>query len=445
VTPPPLFRAALVAILKNEAANVAEWLEYHALLGVEHAFLFDNNSDDDLRAVLRPYLVQGRATLIDWPSYPGQVAAYNYALRMFGPAAEWLLFLDCDEFVVIDGGGLLPDRLDRLGDADQVLLSWMMFGSSGHVERPNGLVIESFTRRRDRPEPEVKCVVRPHATRSVDVHHATTVCGRTVDALGRRVPERARLADPVAGPIRIHHYFTKSEAEWAAKRRRRQADGGAHPAEAFATAQGDVVDLSAAATAEAVRAALARTASLPGPVHVSHAHSALSELTASREWTRVAWNQLRKLAAVLASDGVGCRRDCTEAVAVLVAEADGAVADGTVALDRLRDRLAADQVAEIAMTAGTAVGVVIDAPQEIGRIYVDLQGSSSAAGTLSVAVVGVDSAGKPCRAELEFSHNGGWLIAAGVVGARTIRVQSGTIRWDAPDDAHGTVRLWRFI
>ena len=40
-------------MLKDEADALMEWIEYHALLGVEHFYVYDNLSGDDLQRRLR--------------------------------------------------------------------------------------------------------------------------------------------------------------------------------------------------------------------------------------------------------------------------------------------------------------------------------------------------------------------------------------------------------
>ena len=52
-------RVALCLIFKNEAPFLKEWLDYHLALGVDHFYLYNNNSDDDFREVLRPYATGG--------------------------------------------------------------------------------------------------------------------------------------------------------------------------------------------------------------------------------------------------------------------------------------------------------------------------------------------------------------------------------------------------
>ena len=53
--------------IKNEGGSLAEWLEYHLRVGIEHFYLYDNNSNDGTRRVLQPYIDRGLVTLVVWP------------------------------------------------------------------------------------------------------------------------------------------------------------------------------------------------------------------------------------------------------------------------------------------------------------------------------------------------------------------------------------------
>lgn len=229
------FRLAVAAILKNEAANLDEWLCHHLAVGVEHFFLYDNGSDDDLHAVLRPYVSHGVATLTWFPLRGGQRDANNHALRCFGGTCQWLAYLDLDEFLVPHGEQGVPDLLARLPDADQVLVARREFCFSGHRERPEGLVTEAYQQASE-DVPRVagsnvlaKPIVRPERVVRVGVHAAVTVSGATIDVTGRRVPEAKPLADPVYAPLQVSHYYTKSWAEFEAKRARTSTSTHAFP------------------------------------------------------------------------------------------------------------------------------------------------------------------------------------------------------------------------
>ncbi|HWW83567.1 MAG TPA: glycosyltransferase family 92 protein [Vicinamibacterales bacterium] len=221
-----LFSLAVVAIVKDEGRCLEEWLAYHILLGCEHFYLFDNGSTDDSQKVLKKFITYGYVTRIDWPLFPGQIDAYNYAARTFGHLAEWLTFIDVDEFFVLKRHRSLPELLSTV-DGDQLLIFWKMFGHSGHRQRPPGLVIENYTRCEPRLSPVTKTIVRTDRIRTVQVHNCVTTTGRTVNDLGAPLredwmhPERDRSDES----IRINHYFTRSYEEYEEKIRRGQVDG----------------------------------------------------------------------------------------------------------------------------------------------------------------------------------------------------------------------------
>ena len=67
---PPYYLCA-TAIVKREARYMREWLAFHQLVGVEHFYIYDNESGNDeeplLTDVLAPHLQQGTVTLYTWP------------------------------------------------------------------------------------------------------------------------------------------------------------------------------------------------------------------------------------------------------------------------------------------------------------------------------------------------------------------------------------------
>ncbi len=51
-----LYDLAVVAIFKDEGKYLREWVDYHLLAGVEHFYLYNNDSSDDYAKVLAPYV-----------------------------------------------------------------------------------------------------------------------------------------------------------------------------------------------------------------------------------------------------------------------------------------------------------------------------------------------------------------------------------------------------
>ena len=58
------YKVSIGAIFKNEALYLKEWIEFHRIVGVEHFYLYNNNSDDNYREVLEPYIKRNIVTLV---------------------------------------------------------------------------------------------------------------------------------------------------------------------------------------------------------------------------------------------------------------------------------------------------------------------------------------------------------------------------------------------
>lgn len=53
------YSVSIVAILKNEAPYIREWIQYHLLVGIQHFYLHDNESTDDVYSILKPFINDG--------------------------------------------------------------------------------------------------------------------------------------------------------------------------------------------------------------------------------------------------------------------------------------------------------------------------------------------------------------------------------------------------
>ncbi len=221
------FDVAVMAILKNEAPNMEEWLCHHLAIGVDHFFLYDNGSTDDLHDVLRPYADHGIVTTVYFPLRGLQRDANNHVVRFFGATTEWIAYVDIDEFLVPEHDESIASVLGRFPDAEQVLVSRKEFCYGGHRSPPGGLVTESY-REFSRDVPRVgtsailaKPIIRPRGVVRVGIHNATTLRGRTVNTAGQPTSEEATvIEDPSYANLQMNHYFTKSWEEFQAKRTR---------------------------------------------------------------------------------------------------------------------------------------------------------------------------------------------------------------------------------
>jgi hypothetical protein len=229
---------SICAIYRDEAFYLREWIEFHRLVGVERFFLYNNLSIDEHLAVLAPYLDDGTAVLHDWPlSYMPQLPAYEHCLDQHRQDSRWIAFLDLDEFLFSPTSMPVPEILREYEEWPGVAVSWVMFGTSGHRRRPPGLVIENYVRRSNmsnmghgdrwfQRHMYIKSIVDPKRTvRCVSVHNFSYASGHAVDE-NEKVIEGAITESPSYERLRINHYYTKSEQEFAMKLERPTAADG---------------------------------------------------------------------------------------------------------------------------------------------------------------------------------------------------------------------------
>ena len=50
------YELSVVAIIRDEAIYMQEWLDYHILAGVDKFYIYDNGSKDNISEILQPYI-----------------------------------------------------------------------------------------------------------------------------------------------------------------------------------------------------------------------------------------------------------------------------------------------------------------------------------------------------------------------------------------------------
>lgn len=224
---------SIVAIAKNEGPYIKEWIEFHKLVGVTRFYIYDNESDDQLNEILEPYIKSGEVIYKYYPGKSKQIAAYNDALKRFKLDTKYMAFIDLDEYLMPSTyGDNLSDVIDNIlknnKHAAGVGVTWRVFGSSGHVSKPDGLVVENYTYRSvDRcwQNFHIKTVCNPRKIKSmVSPHFAKYKVGYwCINEFGRRLRAWFPLGQCFE-KIKINHYFCKSREEALLKWNRGLAD-----------------------------------------------------------------------------------------------------------------------------------------------------------------------------------------------------------------------------
>ena len=222
-----MFYLTACLIFKDAASYLEEWIRFHKRVGVEHFYLYDNDSEDDYESVIRRHVEQGDITLYKWPGAAQHDPVIQHCLDQHRRMSRWIAFLDDDEFLFPAAENDLRDVLSQYEPYAGVAVSWLLFGSNGHRARPSGSVLENYRKRADWIDPHVKCVVDPSRaiSPSVSAHAFNCLAGETV------VDE---MKQPLSGPFReqpsadvlcLNHYLTKSHEEMIRRRTRLKVDG----------------------------------------------------------------------------------------------------------------------------------------------------------------------------------------------------------------------------
>lgn len=228
------YRVSIVAIIKNEAAYIEEWVKYHLVVGIDHFYIFDNGSTDGTLELLEPYIRNNKITLIDFPGFRMQIKAYNTAIRKFKNESKYIAFIDADEFIFPhdkkDICEIVDSHLTGFRNGGLVV-NWRMFGSSGHEKKPDGYVIENYLYRANDKNGEgnqcIKSIVNPRKVLWFHNPHYPVYYPfvYAVSEKNKKVKKWENY-DECIKEIQLNHYFTKSKEEWIKRRGVARADTG---------------------------------------------------------------------------------------------------------------------------------------------------------------------------------------------------------------------------
>ncbi len=232
-------RLSIVMIGKNEGRYLREWLEYHLLVGAEHFYIFDNESTDDTKQILEPYVREG---LVTYSYYPGphrltQIACYNETLLRHRYDTRYMALIDADEFLVPMEGESIPDLVEDIVRGTEahpyryrrqehlvggIGVNWRVYGTSHHETAPEGLVIDNYRYRAPDDldiNAHIKTICNPRAVDSISNFHFMNYRPgyECVSDRGSTIPN-AFFYDASGSRLRLNHYYCKSEEEFRRKR-----------------------------------------------------------------------------------------------------------------------------------------------------------------------------------------------------------------------------------
>ncbi|KOM28232.1 hypothetical protein LR48_Vigan511s005500 [Vigna angularis] len=150
----------------NQARAMREWVMYHAWLGVERWFIYDNNSDDEIDEVVRELEEKGYdISRVTWPWVKSQEAGFSHCVVRAKEQCKWVGFFDVDEFFYLkdmrrNGLRSMVGNFSSWNSVAEIRTGCHNFGPSGLTTHPNRGVGVGYTCRLRTPERH-KSIVRP--------------------------------------------------------------------------------------------------------------------------------------------------------------------------------------------------------------------------------------------------------------------------------------------
>jgi hypothetical protein len=235
----PPFTLAVCAVMHNEGFHLREWVLYHLLVGVQHFYLYDNDSNDNTREALQPFTERGIVTYIPWPGEKGaaQGRQLSHCFNASAPTqpAKWMAGFDIDEFLVVLGQPVsdapllgeepfvLHTMLTQFQRAMEgaIMLDRMIFDTSGHAERPAGLAIRAYTSRLLQLRPPKHVVGKPlvfmEALQALAGAHEVVMKPSWAVVTADHAVWSVSTQHHTYEPLRLNHLSSRSFAECMAK------------------------------------------------------------------------------------------------------------------------------------------------------------------------------------------------------------------------------------
>jgi hypothetical protein len=125
-------KTCIICVAKNESKYLSEWTKYHLSLGFDN-IIIGNNDKEQIQGL------DGRVIVIDYSGYKSvQSKAYTEIFRGYKDRYDWILFIDCDEFVVLDSkysGDIKNFLSDSIfSKADIIRLHWKIFSGGKELD-----------------------------------------------------------------------------------------------------------------------------------------------------------------------------------------------------------------------------------------------------------------------------------------------------------------------
>src|SRR4030042_800863 len=210
-----MYNAILSTTVRDDEPYLDEWVNYHLGLGFEHIVMHDHKSlvPVEPRWGDKVTIIRQERDHITIP-----ILFHNETVEKF--KSNWIMVLDVDEFVVLYQHRDIHHLLSFYEDYGGLAMNWSVYGSSGHKDRPEGLVRDNYLWRmpNDLKDSSVSLVNTIFKQENcIPVHNPHTCLSRKDIVIEDYEVCNSALANSSRTTCRINHYITRSWQDWLHK------------------------------------------------------------------------------------------------------------------------------------------------------------------------------------------------------------------------------------
>ena len=133
-------KVAIVCVAKRENKYINEWVEHHLSIGFDNIIICDNN--DTGTEKISDVVNNDKVIILDYANVPRiQPLAYTECYFKFRNDYDWIAFIDCDEFIMLDTKyNDIKQFLSEepFASSDVVKLCWKIFTDCEKLDVENG-------------------------------------------------------------------------------------------------------------------------------------------------------------------------------------------------------------------------------------------------------------------------------------------------------------------
>lgn len=232
---------AIIAISRLENDYINEWIEHHLNIGVDHIYIYDNSSlkEEKLSGAIYEKFLDKVSVIPAYNKQQYQIPAYKDAYQRFGNLYEWLIYIDIDEFIMLQKDNNIKDFINRFPkDLETYRMHWQIFGDDDLIDRnrQSSIVNDITTPLKSRYNIQTKSIIKGglkhidfisvhYAVKNVNgkISHLKTYYGNMIHL---PIAYKSGINNIDVKPtdytyVKLNHYITKTICEYICQKMRR--------------------------------------------------------------------------------------------------------------------------------------------------------------------------------------------------------------------------------